>query len=128
MDKVVRNFLWTGFIDSKKLISIARNKCCLPKENSGIGIKSLKLMNKDLLRKLSWKFLINDDFVFVFFALALFKAIFLLLEYIMFAFQFGRLLRIITSVLWRNLVGLLVSIHEFDFGLIIGWVPPWLIG
>ena len=65
-DRTIRNFLWSGNIDTKKMVNVAWSTCCLPKDYSGLGVKSLKLMNRALLKKLSWKFITNDSFVFSF--------------------------------------------------------------
>ncbi|XP_058765931.1 uncharacterized protein LOC131639452 [Vicia villosa] len=57
IEKVQNNFLW-GNIDGKRKINWFRwDSLCLPKENGGLGFKSLKEFNAALLFKWSWQIL-----------------------------------------------------------------------
>lgn len=52
MEKRIRNFIWTGSIATKKLVSISWKKFCRPLKG-GLGIKSLRLLNEAMLAKLA---------------------------------------------------------------------------
>ena len=67
LNSKIRNFLWTGSIDKRKLITASWNDCCVPIKEGGLGIKNLSSLNKALLRKLTWKIMTSDSFVFTFF-------------------------------------------------------------
>lgn len=66
MEKCIQNFLWTGNIDQKKLITTSRNKCCLKLEEGGLGIKSLSSLNKALFHYLVLKFMSSPNHAFSF--------------------------------------------------------------
>ena len=55
----IRNFFWTMIIDVSKAVTASWKKVHLPKEYSGLGVKSLKLFNRALHKKLTWKFIIE---------------------------------------------------------------------
>ncbi|XP_019465442.1 PREDICTED: uncharacterized protein LOC109363643 [Lupinus angustifolius] len=54
VDKCVRNFIWSGDIGVKKLVTVACHKCCSQLDEGGLGIKSIKCLNKAALLKLTW--------------------------------------------------------------------------
>lgn len=45
LNKSIWNFVWTGSILKKKLVTVAWDNCCLPKHRGGLGLKILKLFN-----------------------------------------------------------------------------------
>ncbi|KAF1894166.1 hypothetical protein Lal_00004087 [Lupinus albus] len=55
VDKGIRNFIWAGDTGKKKLVTMAWSKVCSPMEVGGLGLRSLKLMNKVVLLKLAWE-------------------------------------------------------------------------
>ncbi|KAK3230190.1 hypothetical protein Dsin_002071 [Dipteronia sinensis] len=62
----LRNFLHTGSCEETKLIRVAWNRCCKPYSQGGLGLKDLGLLNDSLLKKLTWKFMTSESFVFSF--------------------------------------------------------------
>lgn len=50
----MRNFLWTGNIFQKKLISVVWTKTCFPKNEGGSGIRSLQAVNAGFSTKMAW--------------------------------------------------------------------------
>ena len=51
MEKIQRDFLWTGAERNKRYPLVAWDKVCLPKKNGGLGIRKLIHLNKALLAK-----------------------------------------------------------------------------
>jgi hypothetical protein len=41
----IRNFIWSGSIDQRKLVTVAWKKICSPFEEGGLGLRSLKVLN-----------------------------------------------------------------------------------
>ena len=66
MEKSIRNFIWTDSISEKKLVTVKWDSCCSPKEEGGLGLKRLHLINTSMLCKLAWKVHCNQGFVFSF--------------------------------------------------------------
>ncbi|MCI06179.1 putative ribonuclease H protein, partial [Trifolium medium] len=58
--RIQRNFLWGGGVEDRKLCWVGWEKVCLPKEESGLGIKRLDWFNQALLSKWNWS---NDGSV-----------------------------------------------------------------
>lgn len=56
----IRNFIWSGQVDHKKLVIVPWNKCCLKTEEGGLGIINLKRYNKAFNLCLYWQFLNKD--------------------------------------------------------------------
>ncbi|KAL8524934.1 hypothetical protein ACS0TY_014523 [Phlomoides rotata] len=57
----MRNFIWTGSIDKAGFYTISWAKACASKEEGGLGIRSITLMNKAFLHKLAWTVLTDID-------------------------------------------------------------------
>lgn len=51
IDKIQRIFVWFGTKDKKRIALIAQGKVFKPKVEEGLGIKSIRSMNKALLAK-----------------------------------------------------------------------------
>ncbi|XP_026384734.1 uncharacterized protein LOC113280306 [Papaver somniferum] len=56
LNQIMRNFLWGATSDKRKIIWVAWERACIPKETGGLGIRNLRLTNKALLAKWSWRF------------------------------------------------------------------------
>ncbi|KAF1894368.1 hypothetical protein Lal_00027127 [Lupinus albus] len=52
--KGIRNFLWYGDIGKKKLVTVSWGKVCPSMQSGGLGLKSMKMLNKPALLKLDW--------------------------------------------------------------------------
>ncbi|XP_019152396.1 PREDICTED: uncharacterized protein LOC109149189 [Ipomoea nil] len=57
IDKTTRNFLWGGDGTKRKTSLVNWDTVTLPKEEGGLGIKSMRNMNLALLAKLGWRIL-----------------------------------------------------------------------
>ena len=55
IDKVLRNFLWTGTEDKKRLPLIAWDMVCKSVKEGGLGIRKIRSLNKALLAKQGWR-------------------------------------------------------------------------
>ncbi|XP_020264999.1 uncharacterized protein LOC109840677 [Asparagus officinalis] len=56
IDKIRRNFLWTGNIDNNAFkCMVSWKRVCLTKTEGGLGVKDLKVFNSSLLAKWLWK-------------------------------------------------------------------------
>ena len=55
LENMVRNFVWSGCVSRRKLISVAWRKICRPLDEGGLGFRSFKITNKALLLKLAWQ-------------------------------------------------------------------------
>ncbi|KAK0589146.1 hypothetical protein LWI29_010290 [Acer saccharum] len=64
--KKIKNFLWTGSCEDSKLVRVDWKRCYRPYALGGLGLKDLALLNDSLLRKLTWKFITSNSFVFTF--------------------------------------------------------------
>lgn len=60
LDSWIRNFLWSGDIDARKMVTVSWKVVCNPVEYGGLGIRSLKSINTAAMLKLSWDILSSD--------------------------------------------------------------------
>ncbi|GAV87496.1 hypothetical protein CFOL_v3_30922, partial [Cephalotus follicularis] len=58
-ERTLRRFLWGGSGNSHKHSLVKWSKVCLPRQEGGLGIKSLKSWNQAMLLKQIWN-LLND--------------------------------------------------------------------
>lgn len=61
MDGWIRNFVWLGDVDTRKIITVARKTVCSPTCDGGLGLKSIASINKAAVLKLSWEILYLDS-------------------------------------------------------------------
>ena len=69
----IRNFLWTGNLETRKSIVVAWKKVCRPCVDGGLGLRDLTLQNEALLKKLAWNVLTKESQVFRFLRARFFK-------------------------------------------------------
>jgi mannosylglycoprotein endo-beta-mannosidase len=60
LEKCIRNFIWSGDIEKRKLVTISWQKMCRPLEQGGLNLRSLISLNTASNLKLCWS-LFNDD-------------------------------------------------------------------
>jgi hypothetical protein len=60
MDSCIRNFVWSGSVDTKKLVTLSWDKVCAPVSSDGLGLRRLKDMNKVGYVKLYWELIKSD--------------------------------------------------------------------
>ena len=61
MEKLQRNFLWTGIGDGHKIHLVNWSKVCRPVKNGGLGIRCLRRFNFALLAKWLWRYGLEND-------------------------------------------------------------------
>jgi len=57
IDKWCRNFIWSGDIEKRNLVTIAWKKLCRPMDEGGIGLRSLISLNEASNLKIGWDML-----------------------------------------------------------------------
>lgn len=55
LEKWIRNFIWSGDINKRKLVTVAWNKVCSPLKEGGLGLRSLSKINEGANLKLCWE-------------------------------------------------------------------------
>ncbi|KAH6763473.1 hypothetical protein C2S52_020906 [Perilla frutescens var. hirtella] len=64
LDTAMRNFLWKGDVHIRSYTSVSWARMCALKEEGGLGISSFKDLNRGLLMKLAWNFIVSDSSAF----------------------------------------------------------------
>nr|CAN69266.1 hypothetical protein VITISV_043642 [Vitis vinifera] len=59
--RIQRGFLWGGGALERKIHLVRWELVCLEKDNGGLGVKSLSILNKALLCKWSWRFAMERE-------------------------------------------------------------------
>lgn len=57
IDKWCRNFIWSGDIDKRKMVTVAWKKLCKPMDEGGMGLRSTISLNEASNLKLGWDML-----------------------------------------------------------------------
>ena len=60
MDTCIRNFIWTGDVSSTGNCTVGWDRCCRPKNEGGLGVRSLLVMNDAFNANLTWKILTSS--------------------------------------------------------------------
>ncbi|XP_057432142.1 uncharacterized protein LOC130724891 [Lotus japonicus] len=60
-NSIMREFLWGGGGEVRKIAWVSWTSICKPKEVGGLGIKDLSIFNKSLLGKWRWRYLNEPD-------------------------------------------------------------------
>lgn len=61
IEKCIRNFIWSGDISKRKLITVSWKKVCKPTSEGGLGIRSMSAINQAANLKLCWGMLTYHD-------------------------------------------------------------------
>lgn len=64
IDKVMRNFIWSGNIHKRGSIHVAWSHCCAPKIEWGLGLRSVVIMNEAYLFLLAWDIISSSSLGF----------------------------------------------------------------
>lgn len=63
LNTMIKRFIWSSSVDETKLITGFWSQCC-KLIVFGLGVRNMRLLNKALLRKFTWNFLLKKSFVF----------------------------------------------------------------
>jgi hypothetical protein len=55
MERWFRNFIWSGDINKRKLVTVILHKVCTPLKEGGLGLRSLSKINEAANLKLCWE-------------------------------------------------------------------------
>ncbi|KAK2388551.1 hypothetical protein QL285_062226 [Trifolium repens] len=61
LEKSIRNFIWSGDSDKRKLVTVSWKKTCRPYSQGGLNIRSLIQLNEASNLKLGWMLLHSDS-------------------------------------------------------------------
>lgn len=61
IDSWIRNFIWSGNISTRKMVTVAWHKLCAPTHEGGLGVRPLSKINEAATLKLCWDFMSNDS-------------------------------------------------------------------
>lgn len=63
--RICRNFIWDSYPDQRKCHLISWKKICLPKEEGGLGFRSLRVLDKAYMMKLALHLMANPEKLWV---------------------------------------------------------------
>ncbi|CAJ2645555.1 unnamed protein product [Trifolium pratense] len=61
VDRWIRNFIWSGNVDQRKLVNVAWDKVCTPTNEGGLGLRSLRHINEAANLKLCWELFTSSN-------------------------------------------------------------------
>jgi hypothetical protein len=61
LERWIKNFIWSGDLDKRKLVTVAWKKVCRPLSEGGLGIRSLITLNEASNLKLCWDLLNSQE-------------------------------------------------------------------
>lgn len=61
IDKWIINFIWSGNVEPRRVVTVAWHKVCSPTLEGGLGIRSLRSMNDSAMLKRCWELLSSDS-------------------------------------------------------------------
>lgn len=61
IDTWINNFIWSGDVSTRKLVTVAWHKLCTPTFAGGLGLRSVRKTNDAATLKLCWNFLSSDS-------------------------------------------------------------------
>lgn len=56
LDRYIKNFIWSGDVTKRKPVVVAWHMVCSPVAEGGLGLRSIKLINKAAMLRLAWIF------------------------------------------------------------------------
>ncbi|CAN6545200.1 unnamed protein product [Malus baccata var. baccata] len=61
LSRCARNFIWSGDVTSKKLVTVSWHQICAPKNEGDLGLRDLGSLNTTALLKLGWLIITTDS-------------------------------------------------------------------
>ena len=60
-EKAIRNFIWSGDISKRKLVTVSWKNVCKPLNEGGLCLRSLIFFNEEANMKILWDMLHSDQ-------------------------------------------------------------------
>jgi len=60
IEKCIQNFIWSGDIYKRKLVTVCWNKVCKPTSEGGLGIRSISCINQAANLRLCWELVTSE--------------------------------------------------------------------
>jgi hypothetical protein len=120
IDKWIKKFVWSGSIDSKKLVSLSWQKLCTPLSDGGLGMRSISKINEAGCMKLCCDLMHTKSHWFAILRNRFFsnnKPALLILF-----LPFGQALKKLFWLLINLAYGRLVTVNKYPFGRISGFL------
>jgi hypothetical protein len=61
LERWIKNFIWSGDISQRKLVTVAWKKVCRPYDQGGLGIRSVIVLNESTNLKLCWDMFTSNE-------------------------------------------------------------------
>jgi len=61
LDRWIKNFVWSGDINTRKICTVSWNQVCLSWDSRGLDLKSTRSINASLLLHLSWNLFTQES-------------------------------------------------------------------
>lgn len=61
VNRWIRNYIWSGDVYHKKIVTVSWHRVCSPTEEGGLGFRSLRDINKAAALKLCWEFMQSNN-------------------------------------------------------------------
>lgn len=61
LDRCIRNFIWSGDINKRKLVTVSWRNLCSSTKSDGLGLRSLRAINEASMLKLCWEMYSSDN-------------------------------------------------------------------
>lgn len=61
VDRWIKNFVWSGDVSVKKVVTVTWSKVCSPIYEGGLGLRSIRAINRAALLKLSWELISSKE-------------------------------------------------------------------
>lgn len=60
LENWIRNFVWSGDIHTRKIVTVAWSKVCCPMQEGGLGLRSIRSINDAAMLQLSWDLIASE--------------------------------------------------------------------
>ncbi|KAL6146150.1 hypothetical protein ACLB2K_056833 [Fragaria x ananassa] len=58
---IAHNFIWSGDVGIKKIVTVSWSQICAPKDEGGLGLRHLKFLNSAALLTMGWRVLTSNS-------------------------------------------------------------------
>lgn len=119
LDQWIRNFIWSGNVETRKLVTVAWHKVCTPIHEGGLGVRSLRSISESAMLQRCWELLSsNCDWAILLRSRLLRKTPSFPIVLVL---QFGLVLEDLSQQIRKTLFGIWVMAAILTFGVTIGF-------